>query len=269
LSEVGETVKFPELEEELMPTRDTAWPAGTPCWIDYNAPDIEGAKAFYTELFGWTYAGGDPEYGGYLTCQTRGFAAAGMAPQIDPAQPPQWTTYFAADDADAIADRIANAAGTVVMAPVDVGPMGRMAIAIDPQGNPFGLWQAGQHTGVNIYNEPGSLVWTEAAVDNQEAARGFYSEVFGFQFDDMEGESGYATFAAHGELLGGLGSHQPGFPKGWTTCFGVASTDVAVATVQQGGGTVTMAAQDTPFGRFAVVQDRWGGAFSVMQELPG
>jgi predicted enzyme related to lactoylglutathione lyase len=30
-----------------------------------------------------------------------------------------------------------------------------------------------------------------------------------------------------------------------------------------------MAAQDTPFGRFAVVEDPWGAAFSVMQELGG
>ena len=27
-----------------------------------------------------------------------------------------------------------------------------------------------------------------------------------------------------------------------------------------------MAAEDTPFGRFAVVADPWGAAFSVMQE---
>jgi len=33
-----------------MPTRDTAWPAGTPCWVDYGAADVDAAKAFYTDL---------------------------------------------------------------------------------------------------------------------------------------------------------------------------------------------------------------------------
>ncbi len=29
-----------------MPTRDTAWPAGTPCWTDYGAKDVDAAKEF-------------------------------------------------------------------------------------------------------------------------------------------------------------------------------------------------------------------------------
>jgi hypothetical protein len=49
----------------------------------------------------------------------------------------------------------------------------------------------------------------------------------------------------------------------------VASTDDAVATTQAAGGTVMMPAQDTAFGRFAVVEDPWGAPFSVMQAPPG
>ena len=35
-----------------MATRDTAWPAGTPCWIDLAVDDIMRASNFYTSLFG-------------------------------------------------------------------------------------------------------------------------------------------------------------------------------------------------------------------------
>jgi len=252
-----------------MPTRDTAWPPGTPSWIDYGAADIDATKTFYADVLGWQYTGGDPEYGGYLTCEVKGLPAAGMAPRMDPTAQPSWTTYFATDDADAAARRISEAGGTVVMEPMDVGPMGRMVMAKDPQGNLFGLWQAGQHTGVRIFNEPGALVWTEAAVDDADAARKFYGEVFGFRFDPVEGAEGYTTFATGERPLGGLGQHQQGSPKGWTTCFSVASTDKAVDAVTSGGGKVTMEATDTPYGRFAVVEDPWGAPFSVMQELSG
>jgi hypothetical protein len=252
-----------------MPTRDTAWPNGTPCWIDYGVPDVEGAKALYATVLGWTYDEGDPAYGGYLTCRVDGKAAAGMAPQMDPNDPPRWTTYFATDDAAAAARRITESGGTVLVQPMEVGPMGTMVIALDPQGNPFGLWQAGQHTGVEIYNEPGGLVWNEAAVENPDAARAFYGAVFGFRFDAVDGADGYTTFATDAGPLGGLGAAQPGHPTGWVTCFSVASADDAVAAVESAGGKVTMAAQDTPFGRFAVVEDPWGAAFSVMQELDG
>ena len=252
-----------------MPTRDTNWPNGTPCWIDYGAADVEAAKAFYADVLGWTYEGGDdPQYGGYMTCQTKGLAAAGMAPQQDPDDPPKWMTYFASDDVDGTAKRITEAGGTLLFEPMDVGPMGRMVIARDPQGHPFGVWQGGQHTGARIYNEPGSLVWNEAAVDDPKAAQEFYSAVFGFTFDEMPDMGGYATFKTDGGPLGGLSGHQPGSPKGWTACFSVADADKAVEAVEKGGGKVTMPAQDTSFGRFAVVEDAWGAPFSVMQELP-
>lgn len=248
-----------------MPTRDTRWPAGTPCWIDYGAADLDAAKAFYANLLGWSYSGGEPEFGGYLTAEKNGLAAAGMAPQMDPADPPRWTTYFATDDADATAARITAAGGAVLVPPMDVGPMGRMAISQDPQGHPFGLWQAGQQTGVRIYNEPGSLVWNDAAVDDPAAARDFYGAVFDFGFEEIEGAGGYTTFARGGDPLGGLAGHQPGSPKGWTSCFAVDSTDAVVEAAEKSGAKVIMAAQDSPYGRFAVLADPWGAAFSVMQ----
>ena len=85
-----------------MPTRDKSWSAGTPCWIDYGAADLDAAKSFYTDILGWTYTGGEPEYGGYLTA------------------------------------RITEAGGTIVVEPMDVGPMGGMVIALDPQGTRSG-----------------------------------------------------------------------------------------------------------------------------------
>ncbi len=249
-----------------MPTRDTPWPNGTPCWVDLGTPDMDAAQSFYSSVLGWTYSGGEAEYGGYAMVSKDGRLAAGMGPQQDPDDPPRWTTYFAADDADAVVARVTEAGGSVLAPPMDVGPSGRMAILADPQGNPFGIWQAGSTTGVEIYNEPGALVWNEAAVDDPAAAREFYTAVFGFSWEEVPGAEGYSTFATAERPLGGLGGVSPGLPRGWSTCFSVADTDAAVRAVEAGGGKVLMAAEDTPFGRFAVVADPWGASFSVMQE---
>src|SRR5215213_6251949 len=214
-----------------MPTRDTPWPNGTPCWVDYGAADLDATKAFYSSVLGWEYSGGEPEFGGYLTAMRNGRMAGGMGPQQDPNDPPRWTTYFAADDAAATAARIKDAGGTVLVEPMQVGPMGTMVIALDPQGNPFGLWQSGMHTGFRIYNEPGGVSWNEAAVDDADAARAFYGSVFDFRFDEMPGSGGYTTFSTGDNPLGGLGAHQSGSPKGWTACFTVPSVDDAVRSV--------------------------------------
>jgi uncharacterized protein len=46
-------------------TRDTRWPAGTPCWVDVSVDDVPKAVAFYEALFGWDIQVGGPEVGGY------------------------------------------------------------------------------------------------------------------------------------------------------------------------------------------------------------
>jgi predicted enzyme related to lactoylglutathione lyase len=253
-----------------MPTRDTPWPNGTPCWVDYGADDMEAAKAFYAAVLGWEYAGGQPEFGGYLTLLRNGRMAGGMGPLQNADDTPAWTTYFAADDAAATAAKIKEAGGTVVVEPMEVGPMGTMVIALDPQGNGFGLWQSGTNTGVQIHNEPGALAWNELMTGDTSAAKAFYTAVFGFTFDQMSAEQAgegmdYSTFSAGANPLGGLGASDPSMPKGWLTCFSVASADETVAAVEAKGGKVTMAPMDTPFGRFAVVEDPWGAPFEVMQ----
>jgi predicted enzyme related to lactoylglutathione lyase len=254
-----------------MPTRDIIWPAGTPNWVDYPAADIDGAKQFYGAVLGWTFTEGQPEFGGYLRCLANGKAAAGMMPRMDESTPAAWTTYFATDDAAASLAAITDGGGTVLVGPMAVGPQGTMAVALDPQGNGFGVWQAGDFIGAEIYNEPGGLVWNDAAVVDPEAAQTFYGSVFGWRFDRMEMEGGppdYSTFATEDRPVGGLYRGEGG-STGWGTCFSVESTDEALAAAERQGGSVAMPPVDMPFGRFAALVDPWGGRFTVMAEPAG
>ena len=251
-----------------MPTRDTAWPAGTPCWVDYTAADLAAAQDFYGGLLGWSFTPSMEEFGGYCNAQSDGRLAAGMMPQHDPAGPSSWTTYFASTDAAAAVEAIGKAGGTVVSPPMAVSDLGTMLIALDPGGHPFGIWQAGTHTGVQVYNQPGGLTWNEEAVADPDAARAFYAAVFGFSFTEVPDAGGYTTFATTGDPLGGLGPAHDGSPSGWTTCFAVASADDAVSYVAKAGGQVLVPPMDMPYGRYAVVSDPWGARLSIMQ-LPG
>jgi predicted enzyme related to lactoylglutathione lyase len=191
-----------------------------------------------------------------------------MAPAVDPAAPPAWTTYLATDDADTSVARIVEAGGTIVTPAMNVGPLGRMAIAADPHGNPFGIWQAGQHIGVRIYNEPGALVWNELCVDDPAAVQGFYTSVFNLEFTASENLPGYTVITLDGGPVGGMIARQPGMAVGWGVCFTVPSTDEAVDVVERNGGAITMPAQDAPFGRFASFRDPWGASFAVLAETP-
>jgi predicted enzyme related to lactoylglutathione lyase len=253
-----------------MVTRDTAWAAGTPCWVDLGVADIGQAKTFYSGLFGWQIQDGPPEAGGYSMCEIGGNPVAGIGPKMGPAEMPSfWTTYLATDDADATAAKITAAGGQLMVEPFDVMDVGRMAIAADPGGAVFGLWQARAHTGIRLANEPGALIWNENLSRSYAANKAFYAAVFGYSFGDIGAEGmNYATLDLDGQIVGGigeLGADQPEqTPASWSSYFAVTDTDAAVAKAVQLGGTVIAPAWDSPYGRMAIVSDDQGAAFALM-----
>lgn len=253
-----------------MVTRDTAWPAGTPCWVDLGVGDVARATAFYGGLFGWDIQAGPPEAGGYAMCMLGGRAVAGIGPQMNAGMPPFWTTYIASDDADAAAAKITAAGGQVMMEPFEVMDVGRMFVAVDPGGAVFGVWQARAHTGVGVANEPGSLTWNENMSRNFEGNKAFYQEVFGYDYSDIGGDGmQYATLdLAGGQVggIGGMGPEQPAArPAAWVAYFAVADADAAVAKATELGGRVIAPPFDTPYGRMAALMDDQGAAFAIMK----
>ena len=158
-----------------MPIHAEAWPTGTPCWVDLSVPNIDAATTFYTSVLGWTLEDQGENYGHYHLASIEGHQAAGLGPPMEPGQPSVWTLYFSAPDLDAAADAVTENGGTVLVPPMEVGPMGAMAVALDPTGAAFGLWRAGTHTGVDVYNQPGALTWEDLRSPDPDAARAFYT----------------------------------------------------------------------------------------------
>jgi len=257
-----------------MVTRDTAWVAGTPCWVDLGVADFGQAKAFYSGLFGWDIQPGPPETGGYAMCMKNGRATAGIGPKMGPPEAPTvWMTYLSTDDADATAAKIRAAGGQLMAEPFDVMDVGRMAIAIDPAGAVFGIWQPLAHIGVGIANEPGSLAWNENMSRDFDGNQAFYRDVFGYDYADMSsGGFKYATFEVDGATAGGIGelpAQTPAdTPANWTAYFSVQDADQAIAKIAELGGSLVRPAWDTPFGRMAVVSDNQGAVFAIVGQVP-
>lgn len=254
-----------------MSTRTSRWPAGVPCWADLMVPDVPAASRFYEAVLGWTVPEPDEQWGGYVVAHVAGAATAGIGPE-QPGARTAWTLYFATDDADATAKAATDAGGTVLAAPTDVGPLGRMAVCVDPSGAPFGLWQAGTMIGASLVNEPGGLTWEDLRSTDPAAAQAFFTALFGFRLEavPMAGED-YRTFALASEQgpLGGIGALMGDEgPSHWLVYFAVSDAEAAVRAAEQGGGTVTAPAFDTPFGRMAGLVDPYGAPFWVAQTDP-
>jgi predicted enzyme related to lactoylglutathione lyase len=258
-----------------MTTRDIPWPDGLPCWADLGAPDTAKATEFYSDILGWTIQPGGPETGGYSVAELNGRGVAGIGPKMGPPEAPaMWLTYLATSDADATAAKIKGAGGQLVTEPMDVMDAGRMAVAVDPAGAVFGVWQARAFPGAQIVNEPGAMLWNEQMSRDFEGSKAFYAAVFGYEYGDMSGDGfSYATFKVDGRDVGGIGDLHPGVPAStpaaWRVYFGTADTDASVARVQANGGSVTREPIDHPYGRMATVADDQGALFSLLGVTAG
>jgi predicted enzyme related to lactoylglutathione lyase len=152
---------------------------------------------------------------------------------------------------------------------MDVMDVGRMAVATDPAGAAFGIWQARAHTGAGVANEPGSLCWNENMSRDFDGNKAFYHAVFGYGYDDMSGGGfSYATLKLDDDIVGGIGGLPADVPADvpahWSAYFAVADTDAALQTVTGLGGSVVRPAWDSPYGRMATISDDQGAAFSVI-----
>jgi len=257
-----------------MSIRTSPWPAGFPCWADLTVPDLDAGKAFYSSVLGWTFEDQGEEFGHYSIAKIKGANVAGISPPMQEGTPSVWTLYMASDDADKTAAAIKENGGSVLFEPMDVGPLGRMFIGVDPAGATFGVWQAKQHIGAGIVNEPGALTWDDLRSTDPDTARAFYAAVFGFTSDALpDAGPDYTTFGVPGDDvpvggMGGMFGAPDGTPSHWVAYFGTDDSDAAAERVTANGGTLLAPPFETPYGKMAGVMDPFGAAFWIAQPDP-
>lgn len=254
-----------------MPTRDRA-PEGAPCWIDLFTSDPDASRAFYADLFGWASEVGGEEYGGYTTFTRDGVPVAGaMANDGTSGTPDLWSVYLATADLDATAARATAHGGQVMVPPMDVGDLGRMAVLVDAGGAAVGAWQPGAHTGFGVLAETGAPAWFELYTRDHADAVRFYQDVFGWD-THVAGDTDefrYTTLGRDEAALAGVMDATSFLPEGvpaqWVVYIQVEDADTTLARVEELGGTVLIPAEDTPYGRLAQATDVTGAAFKILQ----
>jgi predicted enzyme related to lactoylglutathione lyase len=245
-----------------------------PAWVDLSSADAAGSREFYSKLFGWNVeVNPDPQYGGYAIAKTGGHDAAGIGPKMDPNGPTVWNLYIGTDDVEALAAKAQAAGGKVLMAPMDVGDQGRMAVLQDPAGAVISAWQGTrmggfQSTGPNAYG------WAEVNARGVDKAIPFYTSVFGWttKTTPMGDQPPYTEFQLDGESVAGAWEMNPmvpaEVPSYWLVYFRVDDVDAAHRKALQLGAKETFAPQDYPGGRFSIVTDPDGASFGLLKTNP-
>lgn len=233
------------------------------CWFDYLG-DAAKAQGFFGELFGWTkkdvpigngqtytmIALGDETIGGYGVGAGKG-----------------WLSHLLVDDVKAAAAKVKSLGGSIKVEPMPMGP-GTYAVAVDPLGAPFALWQPGKPEEGTFSRAVGAFCWNELMTSDDQKSVDFYSKLAGFTDAPMDmGPMGtYHVMKSSGADRGGVMKAQhPGTPTMWLPYVHVKNADDTVAKAKQLGANVVMGPETIDkVGRLAVFADPQGAMMGIL-----
>jgi uncharacterized protein len=241
------------------------YPNGHFCWIDLGTTDVPGAKAFYGGLLGWEFndvPGGDSAT--YSLCLLDGKNVAGMHVHSEE-EGSSWTSYISVDDVEAVAAEARVLGGSIVVEPMEIPGSAHIKVIKDPTRALVALWQPHGYPGAQLVNEVGAWGWNELVTPDVDAAKAFYTQMFGWEAADIPGVIPRTSFSLGDYLIGGAHAPQPaeGDDARWTISFLIADADGSAAQVQEFGGRVLLPPMDVPTGKFAIVSDPAGAAFLI------
>ena len=170
------------------------------------------------------------------------------------------------------------------------------------QGAAFSVWEAREHKGARLVNDPGAVVFNSLNTRDVEGARSFYGSVFGWQTAGIGGGAEGWTLPGYGDWLerehhpelrqqmakagapGGfedvvgsiipIADDQPDTTPHWSVTFAVADADAAASKAAELGGRVIVPPFDAPWStdtytiRITVIGDPQGATFTASKFVP-
>ncbi len=111
-------------------------------WDELMTSDVEDAKRFYRELFGWDSREVEMgESGPYTLFRLAETDFAGCISNEATQAPPHWYPYLATPDVDASTAKAEELGASVYAGPMEIENVGRFAVLGDPMGATFALFQ--------------------------------------------------------------------------------------------------------------------------------
>jgi hypothetical protein len=242
---------------------------GRVVWRELMTSDLERAKGFYGELFGWVFKDfpmgeGQPPY---PIAHVGDKGIAGLMQKPSPEMPAFWLSYVSVEDVDAVVDAATKGGGSAVFGPMDVPEVGRLATIMDFDNAGLGLIRSSQgdqpSTGMPA---AGEFCWETLMSTDPERAKSFYSAAIGWTQQPGPNGDGDVVFGAEEVMVADLQKAQPGMPSMWLTYVVVDDLGRARERVERLGGKVVVPLIEVPtVGNIALIADPTGGHIGLFE----
>jgi predicted enzyme related to lactoylglutathione lyase len=267
---VAEPIDFPPLTDSNTP----AHLPGKVVWADLVTPNLAGAEAFYTGLFGWNIRAmrvGDTDY---AVASADGRPIAGLVQRtVPPGEKKQsdWLTFIAVHDVDAAVRAAAADGAKVLSKPATYGARGRQAVLAGPDGAVFAMLASKSGDPDDFLAEPGEWIWSALLTQDPNGEAKFYKRVFGYDVFDLPSDDGlqHVVLSSQDYARAGINS----LPQDthhrhphWLNFIRVKDTPAAAAKAEALGGKILVQPRvDRHGGRIALLADPYGAPFGVME----
>lgn len=245
---------------------DKVWREGHFVWRELVCPDVARAKAFYGDLFGWTFDDmnmGDVVY----TVAKRGdIMVGGLFPTSGDAMgPPSWVSYVSVRDVDAAAAAAEANGGKVFKAPFDIEGVGRLAILGDSTGAGVAVMCSTEGDGPKVDMPPiGTFCWETLTTTDVEKSRAFYTAVIGW--GATEAANKMRVFTAGETQVADVQDATAGAPSHWLSHVVVERLEASRDKAERLGAKILVPVVDIPkIGRISVIADPLGAALSLFE----
>lgn len=233
-------------------------PLGRPCWIDItvtNAEDRERLVAFLCGVFDWTSEASGPDMGYYTMLREGGVDVAAVGQQDTGAE--RWITFLSTPDIDDAVRRVRDTGGIVVVDPMSIMRAGSMALAVDPAGAVFGLWQPDLFAGFPDTIAPGCPEWFHHGSQDPDAAARFYADAFDLEVIPGEGD---VVLGREGRGYFSLGINAADRPADLRPVILVDNLDAVESRIAREGGEIYASRTKVPGGFATTFADPVVGA---------
>jgi len=232
-------------------------------WNDLLTNDVETAKDFYGQLFGWTFA----QLGRYTVVQNNGRNIAGMVElKSDPDNPvaARWLCTLSVADVDEAATLVTEEGGTIHEGPLELLNRGRGALVRDPQGAQLVLLHAKDGDPEDEEPVMMSWLWHELWSNNAEASLAFYQKLAGY---DFEGDAtDYLILTREDQWRAGIRYIDDSeLEMRWVPVVRVADTEAIAEKAEQLGGEIRVAPRPTESGGSVALLVDPSGARLIIQ----
>lgn len=243
--------------------------AGRFVWHDLVTGNVAKSRAFYSQLFGWTFEPGEGIDPGYLIIKQGGQQIGGVVPRDGNDVVAQWLSYVVVGDVDRTAKGFESKGGRVFRGPLNARKDLRVAVVADAQGAALGLASRGPNV-----PDDGTVpaihrwLWMDYVARDPDAALTFLSEAVGFTHEVGETRNAftYHLLKTDRPRAGLFRTLWPRETSAWLPYVRVADPAAMAARAVQLGGTVVLApGPRVRNGSLAIVLDPEGAPIALQK----